>query len=76
MSHHNMALHTLLVQLATTVRDLCQRQIDKSRSLDNINLDAVVDRLLREQDHALDSDRQPDSRINAMLQDDAVDLRL
>ena len=56
MSHRNVTLHSLLMQLATTVRDLCQRQIDKSRLLENLNLDAIVLYLLRENGLASDRD--------------------
>lgn len=72
MPHHNVTLQALLLQLATLVRDLCQRQIDKSRLLDNLNLDAIVNGLLREHGLELDFDQQFGVCINAMSQDDAL----
>lgn len=72
MPHQNVTLHTLLLQLATLVRDLRQRQIDKSRLLDNLSLDAIVDGLLREHGLEPDFDQQFGACINAMTQDDAV----
>lgn len=72
MSQKNVPLHELLMQLATTVRDLCQRQVDKSRLLSNLNLDAVVSRLLREHGQEADFDQQLRSCIDAMTQRDSV----
>lgn len=72
MPHQNVTLHTLSLQLATLIRELCQRQIDKHRLIDNLNLQAIVDGLLRE--HGLESDYDDHLGvcINAMSQDDAV----
>lgn len=72
MSHRNVTLHSLLMQLATTVRDLCQRQIDKSRLLENLNLDAIVLYLLRENGLASDFDQQLLACVDAMAEPDAI----
>jgi hypothetical protein len=68
----DLPLHTLLMQLAATVRDLCQRQIDKHRLLDNLNLDAIVDDLLCEHALEADFDQQFLACIDAMSQPDAI----
>lgn len=72
MSQRNVPLHELLMQLATTVRDLCQWQVDKSRLLSGLNLDAVVSMLLREHGLEADFDQQLRSCIDAMTQCDSV----
>lgn len=72
MSQKNFPLHELLMQLASTVRSLCQRQVDKSRLLDNLNLDAVVKDLLREHGLEQDFDQQLLACVDALSQPDAV----
>ncbi|WP_230589682.1 hypothetical protein [Pseudomonas chlororaphis] len=72
MSQKNVPLHELLMQLATTVCDLCQRQVDNSRLLSSVNLDVVVSMLLREHDLEADFDQQLRSCIDAMTQRDSV----
>lgn len=68
----NLPLHELLMQLATRVRDLCQRQVDKRRLLANLNLDAVIHGLLHEYGLEVDFDQQLRSCIDAMTQRDSV----
>lgn len=72
MLHKNVNLHTLLLQLTNIVRDLCQHQIGKSRLPDDLNLDAIVNGLIREHGLEPDFDQQFGACINAMSQDDAV----
>lgn len=72
MPHQNVTLHILLLQLATLIRELCQRRIDKHRLLDNLNLEAIVDGLLREHGPESDYDDHLGVCINAMSQDDAM----
>lgn len=72
MSQRNVTLHSLLMQLATAVRDLCQRQVDKSRLLGNLNIDAIVESLLRDNRIELDYDQQLRACVEAMAQPDAI----
>jgi hypothetical protein len=67
-----MSVHSLLMQLANVVCDLCQRQVDKSRLIDSLNLDTIVERLLN--DHGLepDFDQQLAACINSMTQNEAA----
>lgn len=75
LEHTEHAKHSpnfLLMQVAQTVLNLCQRQIDKSRPLENLYLDAIVDSVVREHGHEPDFDQQLQACIDAMAQDDAV----
>lgn len=72
ISHPNQALNALLMRLGSTIRDLCQRQIDKHRSLDNIDLSSIIDRVLRDHGAEADFDQQLIACINAMCQNDAA----
>lgn len=72
MLHQKVTLSNHLLQLAALMRDLCQRQIDKRKLPDNLNLEAIVDGLLREHGLELDFEQQFRACINAMAQDDAV----
>jgi hypothetical protein len=71
-THPYAPLHTLLMQLASIMRDLCQRQIDQGQLLDSLDLTPIVDRLLREHGLEPDFDQQFSACVNCMSQDDAV----
>lgn len=45
---------TFAHEVASAVMACCQRQIEKGRSLDGVNLDAIVDRLMAERGNAGD----------------------
>lgn len=62
----------LLMQIAHQTHALCQRQVDKHRLLDNLNLDAIVAGIVREHAESTDYDEHFHACINAMSQDDAV----
>lgn len=62
----------LLMQVAHQTHVLCQRQVDKHRLLENLNLDAIVAGIVREHAESADYDEHFHACINAMSQDDAT----
>lgn len=72
MSHRPVTLNGLLMQFANRVRDRCQRRVDKSRSLEHLNLDVVVKDLLREHGLEPDFDQQLRACVEALAQPGTV----
>lgn len=72
MSYRPVTLNGLLVQFANRVRDRCQRRVEKSRFLEYLNLDVVVQDLLREYGLEPDFDQQLLACVQAMAQPGTV----
>lgn len=72
MSYPEPALSDLLTHLGSTIRDLCQRQIDKHRPLENLNLPSIVDRVLHEHGADADFDEQLMACISFMCHEGAT----
>jgi hypothetical protein len=68
----NPSLRSLLVRLASFVRDLCYFHFSKRRLIENLDMDKIVMGALRDFDLAADFDQQLAACIEAMSQDDAL----